>query len=110
MRSIELIKGLLKRFDLLAQFFALFSLHLKASVYLLTRVQELLLGVLFIIIITPTIITFTIIITHIIFYLVDFAMRHVDGVSKMEGLLLMAILASAFLRDFLPSSLESSLS
>jgi hypothetical protein len=42
--------------------------------------------------------------------LVDFAMRHVDGVSKMEGLLLMAILASAFLRDFLPSSLESSLS
>ena len=32
-------------------------------------------------------------------------MRHVDGVWKMEGLLLMAMLASAFLIDFLPSSL-----
>ena len=70
MRSIELIKGLLKRFDPLAQFFALISLDLKASMDLLQHVHELLLGVLIIIIITPTSITFTfIIITHIIFYL-----------------------------------------
>jgi hypothetical protein len=34
MRSIGLIKGLLKRFDLLSQFFALLSLHLKASMYI----------------------------------------------------------------------------
>jgi hypothetical protein len=41
------------------------------------------------------------------FTLAGFAMRHVDGVSKMKGLLLMLMFASAFLKDFLSSSLES---
>jgi hypothetical protein len=66
MRCLDLPKGLLESFELFLQCFALISLLLEARAELITHVDELLLGVV-LLIITPTIITF--IITFIIFYL-----------------------------------------
>jgi hypothetical protein len=68
MRCLELPKGLLESFELFLQCFALFYFLLEAGAKLITHINELLLGV-FLLIITPTIITFTFIITFIIFYI-----------------------------------------
>jgi hypothetical protein len=88
MRCLELPKGFLKSLELLEQTFALLSLLFVAGAKLLTYVNELLLGIVLLVITLQSSLAHDTLSSLASYYtLVGFAIRRVDRVSKRDDLL-----------------------